>query len=508
VSSLLENRRLRRGTPLRRSPLLNQILVGMLAALLGVAGGAAVAFGPFWAGFVVLGALAVVYAMLLYTSVGLAAVVLIATVLPFGTLPFKAVITPNFLELALVGLLVIWLLRRLTHPEDPFYLTPLGLPIIGFLGITLLSFILGSNASPDSLTLHNYFKFILAVLFFFSIVNCARTPDQIRLVARLLIVGGAISALLGLALFALPDASALRLLVSLGPIGYPTTGRVLRYVADDPNGVERAIGFAVDPNSYGGMLALVGALTVTQAVAERPVLPRRWLYAMAGALALATFLTQSRGALGGLVVGTLYAATMRYRRLWWPVLGALVAGLVLYFVFGLGASFVTRVTEGIQFADQANQMRLNEFQNAHQIIQRYPVFGIGFGTQGPDLDLGVGVSSIYLALAERVGLVGLFWFLAMIAAFFARGLPAMRAAFAAGDERRGALLLSLQSAIVAALAVGLLDHYFFNIEFSHMVALFWGTIGLALAVEMVDESPTFQRSNVQTFERWSPEGDG
>ena len=29
----------------------------------------------------------------------------------------------------------------------------------------------------------------------------------------------------------------------------------------------------------------------------------------------------------------------------------------------------------------------------------------------------------------------------------------------------------------------MLDHYFFNIEFSHMVALFWGTIGLALALE-------------------------
>jgi len=31
--------------------------------------------------------------------------------------------------------------------------------------------------------------------------------------------------------------------------------------------------------------------------------------------------------------------------------------------------------------------------------------------------------------------------------------------------------------------VGLLDHYFFNIEFSHMSALLWGTIGLAVAIE-------------------------
>jgi O-antigen ligase len=485
VSALLDHRRPRRIRVFERNTLAQHALEALLAVVLGLAGGAAVAFGPFWAGFVALAGLATAYGMLRFTSFGLALAVFVATILPFGTLPFKAVITPNFLELALLGLLVVWLLRLLIHPDEPLELTRLGLPLIGFIGITLFSLILGSNASPDSLTLHNYFKFVLAVLFFFSIANCVRTPEQARLVLRLILIGGAVSALIGLVLFALPDALALQLLVALGRIGYPTTGRVLRYVADDPNGVERAIGLAVDPNSYGGMLALVGAFAVTQAVAERPVLPRRWLYAMAGAMALATFLTQSRGALGGLVVGALYVAVMRYRKLLWPMVGAVLAVIMLYLLFGVGANFVTRVTEGVQFRDQANQMRLDEYQNAIQIIQRYPVFGIGFGKSGPDIDLGVGVSSIYLALAERVGLVGLFWFLGLLAAFYTRSVPAMRQAFTHGAPERGAALLGLQAAITAALAVGLLDHYFFNIEFSHMVALFWGTIGLALVLETV-----------------------
>ena len=167
------------------------------------------------------------------------------------------------------------------------------------------------------------------------------------------------------------------------------------------------------------------------------------------------------------------------------MVGAVLAVIMLYLLFGVGANFVTRVTEGVQFRDQANQMRLDEYQNAIQIIQRYPVFGIGFGKSGPDIDLGVGVSSIYLALAERVGLVGLFWFLGLLAAFYTRSVPAMRQAFTHGAPERGAALLGLQAAITAALAVGLLDHYFFNIEFSHMVALFWGTIGLALVLETV-----------------------
>jgi hypothetical protein len=495
LSSLLDNRRARLATAIGRSPVLGNLLIGAAAVLLGLAGGAAAAFGPVWAGFIVLAALALGYAMLVDTRVGLAITILVATTLPFGTLPFKAVVTPNFLELALLALLLIWLLRLLVRPEEQLLLTPLGLPLIGFLGVTLFSFLLGSNGSPDSLTLHNYFKFVLAVLFFFSIVNCVRTPEQARWVMRLLIVGGALSALIGLALYALPDRSALQILTALGRIGYPTSGRVLRYVEDDPNGVERAIGFAVDPNSFGGMLALIGALALTQAVAERPILPRRPLYAMAGALALATFLTQSRGAMGGLVAGALYVALMRYRRLLWPVVGAMVLAAGLYLVFGVGERFVTRVSEGVQFADQANQMRLAEYQNAIRIIQSYPLFGIGFG-RAPELDLVAGVSSIYLALAERIGLIGLFAFLGIVVAFFRGSLRAMRAAFQdQRDERRGAQLLGLQAAIVAALAVGLLDHYFFNIEFSHMVALFWGCIGLALAIENQESRTENQAAN-------------
>ncbi|HEX9371578.1 MAG TPA: hypothetical protein VF897_11260, partial [Roseiflexaceae bacterium] len=126
-------------------------------------------------------------------------------------------------------------------------------------------------------------------------------------------------------------------------------------------------------------------------------------------------------------------------------------------------------------------MRLNEYRNAVEIIGRYPIFGIGFA-QAPDIDLGAGVSSIYLALAERIGLVGLFGFLGIVVAFFIRGWRGLRVALARADLELAGWSIGLQAGIVAALAVGMLDHYFFNIEFSHMVALFWGGIGLAVSL--------------------------
>src|SRR4029453_6680651 len=118
---------------IRRSPALSNLLVGGAAVALGLAGGAAVAFGPIWAGFVALAALALGYAILVDTRGGPAITIFVATALPFGTLPFKAVITPNFLELALLALLLVWLLRLLVRPDEPLVLPPLGLPLFGFL---------------------------------------------------------------------------------------------------------------------------------------------------------------------------------------------------------------------------------------------------------------------------------------------------------------------------------------------------------------------------------------
>lgn len=453
---------------------------GMVAALAltlgGIIGGAA-AFGPL---YVLAGMLALLagYAMLVSTSAGLLSVFAISAVLPFATLPFKAIITPNFLTLALVALLGVWVLRMLARPiEYDLRLSPLGLPILAFIGLTFFSLYLGARGLPDPTMLHNYARYVLGVLLYFSVINCARTRAEARLVLRGLILSGGLAALIGLILWTLNADLTLRILLSLGPLGYPTSGRVLRFVEDDPAGLERAIGFAVDPNSFGGMLALVLALAAAQLVARQPVM-RRWLLgAIVGVMLMTLLLTFSRAALLGLIVAAAYLATLRYRRLWWVMIAAALLGAALLFGLGYAGAFIERLVSGLQFRDQAQQMRLAEFRNAIAIIQRYPFFGIGFG-QAPDLDLTAGVSSIYLAIAQRMGLVGLAAFLGIVAAWFARTIASLPAL----DDERVNWILGCQAGVVAALAVGLADHYFFNIEFSHMSALLWGTLGLGMAI--------------------------
>jgi len=452
-------------------------LLVLLALIVGATAGASVSLGPVWLGFAALLALLGGVAVLRSTDLGLLAVVAAALLLPFGALPFKVAITPTFLELALLAFGATLVLRLLADPDADIRLSSLGGLVFAWLGLTVFALVLGAGGRPDNLTLHNYFKFVLGVLLFFGVLNAVRTLEQARMALRWLIAGGALAAMVGIGLYALNDELALRLLTALGRLGYPTSGRVLRYVEDDPGGLERAIGTAVDPNSFGGALALVCAIAAAQLWARRPVLPRPIMAACAAAMALCVFLTYSRAALGGLLVATLFLAIVRERRLWYVLGAAAVAGIVAVFGLGLGGSFVDRVVEGVQFRDQANQMRLAEFRNAVEIIRRYPVFGVGFGA-APELGLVTGVSSIYLAMGQRIGLLGLGLFLAIMAAFMIstlRALPRL-------DEDRAAMLIGIQAGVLAALAVGLLDHYFFNIEFSHMAALLWACLGLGMTI--------------------------
>jgi ABC-type antimicrobial peptide transport system permease subunit len=44
-----------------------------------------------------------------------------------------------------------------------------------------------------------------------------------------------------------------------------------------------------------------------------------------------------------------------------------------------------------------------------------------------------------------------------------------------------AILLGLTASLVGILVGGLLDHYFFNLDFPHSVSIFWVYLGLAMA---------------------------
>jgi O-antigen ligase len=456
-----------------RTPLVGGPLPLVVAALaLGVAGGVAVAgLGPILPLLLVIGATGTAL-VLLDARWGLLACWGVIALLPFGTLPFKVAITPTLLESALALTWLVFGVRLLLFRDETLRPTPLdGLTVV-FLLITVFAFVLGFGRGYTSSTLHDYGKMVLSISLFFLVTNLVRTRQDLGLsLAAVTILGGG-TAVLGLGLWALGRAAE-PLLARLAIVGYPT-GRIIRYIEDDPAKAIRATGTGVDPNSFAGllMIALIGV--VAQAAAQRPLVPRLLTFPAAPALALCLLLTQSRAAWLGAAAGIGCVALLRYR---W-MLPPLAAGAAAVLALGIGGGFVERLILGFRLQDPATKLRLSEYRNAIAIIREHPWFGIGFGS-APSIDLQAGVSSVYLVIAERMGLFGLALFLVILVVLAVQLWPVVTR-LALRDTPEAEATLALAAALLGAAVTGVLDHYFFNIVFSHMVALFWGLAALAL----------------------------
>ncbi|HEX2914499.1 MAG TPA: O-antigen ligase family protein [Chloroflexia bacterium] len=453
-----------------------QPLLALIALFVGVIGGLAVVMLPSpLLGFIVVAGLIVAGVMLTSPLFSLVSAIAIICLLPFGVIPVRVGLTFTFLEATLLALSVVWLLRFSVHRDrqDAKYITsPLDGAILLLIGLSLFALILSWKTSGTSDIIHNYFKFILSILVFFPVINLVRTQRIMDMLVKAIMVLGSLAAFIGVGLYALSRPLQERLLVSLGRVGYPTDGRVLRFHEDDPSQAQRATGTSVDPNSYGGMLVLIIALLLTQLFAPKPLLKRWLIVLMLGVSGAALALTYGRGAQVG-AVALAVLISFKYRRILLYALPAIVIGIAV-----LPSTFLwERLMQGFAFQDEASKLRLEEYQNALNIIWRYPWFGIGFGP-APDPDLQAGVSSIYFTIAERTGLVGLAAFLFLVILYFiyiGSHFGKLR------TERQKANLLGLMAGVIGALAVGVVDHYFFNPEFSHMAALLWIFIGLSVA---------------------------
>lgn len=471
-----------------RSPWARQLALVALALALGVGVGGAVVLAEN-AVYVVAGlvGLALGLAMLLSTQVGFLSFVGVATLLPFAVVPVPlGTVKLTLVDVTLTSLLLVFLARLLLRREERFQVSGLEGFVGLYVGLAVFSFLIGTGTSAETVRL--FLKMINSVLLFFTVVNCVRTRRQLEQIVAGLIVGAAGSAAIGIVLYVIPQPTAARLLSSLAPLGYPSGGNVLRYLPSTE--VLRAISTSIDPNIFGAMLMLAVVLAASQVLAPRPALDRRLLVGLAAVILVALLLSYSRGSWVGALAGVLFIAALRYRRAW--VILAPAAALVALGVLpslgdlpGLGG-FFSHLQSGFEARDQAAAMRLGEYKDAFRLIGQYPWFGVGFGV-APDVDLYIGVSSIYLLLAEQMGLVGLAAYLLAVGVLLWRALRVL--ILEKPEPGVGSLLLGTSAAFVAALTAGALDHHFVNLRFPHMVALFWLMAGLTVVGSRLGRGP-------------------
>lgn len=457
----------------------------IVAAL--IVAGYVAALGPLYS---LASVLALVGGALMLTSIqwGLVALVSIACLLPFATFPFKLGFTPSFLDVALVMLFFVWLARLATGHERRFEVSPIGLAVSLFLGLALVAFARGLvHARLTATTLRDFIEMILGIAVFFVVVNHVRRPSQLEWLLRVLLLAGFGAAAIGVVFYVIPEAWTVRVLDALGRLGYPGGYGALRYIEDDPMNPMRAIGTSVDPNVLGGLMVLVTMATAPQAVARSPLWPRWLVLPMLATEGLCLYLTYSRGSLVGLAAALLLLGIVRYRRL---LLLALLGALLLL-LLPQAQGYVHHFIEGVRGQDLATQMRFGEYKDALRLISEYPWFGVGFAG-APSIDLYIGVSNLYLMIAEQVGLIGLAAFLLTMMLFFGHLVQAWRRGL---PERWESVVLGLGGAIAGGLVAGMFDHYLFNLAYPHMTSLFWLYIGLVMAsLRLVRDSDVSSRA--------------
>lgn len=451
------------------------LALGALLAVIGMLVGLSLAvIGPIYTA-----ALLIALAGAIWVMSGLRnamwAIVAIIALLPYAALPFKIVITPTFLDLAMGAFFFLYIGEWMTGHRRRLRTTPVHGLIVAFMLLSVFSFVAGLRyAGITSTVLRRFAELLLSITFALTLSDVLRDPKSLRQFILVIVVVGVAAALIAISLWVLPDAFAESILRRLSVVGYPDSG-IIRYIEENPDLPERAIATSADPNALGGFLVMIAALVAPQVLTNQPLAGKRWHAWLAlGVLTLALILTFSRGSLLAFGAALLFIAALRYRKL----LLFLAGGAVLFLVLPWTQFYVVRLLEGFQGADLATQMRFGEYRDALTLISRYPLLGVGFsGT--PDIDIYLGVANVYLTIASNMGLLGLAVFLVLMVSVFVYGWNIREGVRLVPGLRP--IHLGLLAGIVGALANGMFDHYFFNLAFHPAVTIMWIFIGLSLA---------------------------
>lgn len=359
----------------------------------------------------------------------------------------------------LLGVAVLWTVRRVLTGKPVLVATGMELPLFGFIFFVLMgvAFSVTRRGSLGALPLY-----ALSFLAFYLMAVLPRPKEAGWLLGGLLLAG-ALTGLLGL----LQYRSGVQ--TSLSWID-------IRQAADIKT---RVFATFDNPNIFAEYLTFVVPAALVFFFEERRWGARLvWLLVLACA-GVGLILTFSRG--GWLAVGlalVVLGLLWDRRLLLWAAAGLAVVPLVA------PSQVLTRAASIGSLEDSSNTFRLSIWLAVLRMIAAYWATGIGMGSAAfnqvyPQFMLpgtpALHSHNLYLQVALELGVPGLlafFWLLAAVAARALRALPQL------GRRERGVL-----AALLASLAGFLLHGAVDNVWYSpKLMLLFWAALGLTLAV--------------------------
>lgn len=451
------------------------ILVGLTIGIVGgILGLLLVTVGPIITIVLIVALLGALYVLTDVTP-ALYGTMAILVLLPYGTFPYKIVITPTLLDLALGAFVLVYIVQWVTGRRRNLTLVQPHIFIGLYLMWLIFAFMLGLRyGSPTTTVLRQFAETVLSISLAFVLVDLLSDTKTLRRLVLLVMALVGVQAVMTVGLYLLNDELASQLLNYLVRIGYPG-GFVIRYIEATPDLGERAIGTWIDPNSLGGLLATGAAMITPQIFSKQPVLKSRLLtFCVLAVVVLALLLTSSRASFLAYGVGLGIIVFLRYRR-YIPYL--MLAGVGFLFL-PQTQTYVDRIFQAFRGEDLATQMRVGEWTDSLTLISRYPFVGIGF-TGTPTNDVYTDVANLYLIMANQIGLTGVLIFLLAMGSVFYYAWQARKNSDYKPDL--DAIQLGFNVALMTALVNGVADLYFFRLDFQSAITWFWLIIALALA---------------------------
>lgn len=363
--------------------------------------------------------------------------------------------------------------------------TPLNLPILLLLLLLPVSY----RVSIDTaLSLTKIFGLVLSAGFFFLVVNALRI--KLLLLAA---IAGFPALALGICLLGLIGSDWSLLSSSfLSPI----YNRLPHLIESVP----RSTFNGINVNTIGGaltfffpmfILLLWNRSAILSAINEASSKFRvpRWLYTLfmlggLGLVSLTLLLTQSRGAVLGILVGTLAVAIWKDRRFLWALPASAVVVLLVFLLVAHGSpSQLLAMLDTNQYNTLSG--RLEAWRNTIYLIQDFPLTGAGIGTYSklfsdvytfiPFSLQGAGsyhAHNLLLAVTIDLGIPGLLLYVAIHSAAAAMALRATRTA----PTLSRTLLMALTCGLLAHQIFGITDAFLLGTKLGLILWLFLGVL--------------------------------
>lgn len=378
----------------------------------------------------------------------------------FGPVAFLAGVWD---ELFLIFILGAAIIKCLYHGEFRYRITNLDIPIALFVAISL--FLLLYNSPEMRIGIEGFRVIVQYIFWYFATVNLLRTKKHVKLLLMTFVGIISLMAFHGIYQYIIG-------------VEIPST-----WIDQAEVGVRtRVFSILTSPNILGSLMVLCAPISLGFAYGEKAWFKKLIYLLCSFAMLLCLVFTFSRGAWISFAGAIVVFGLLRDRR----IIALFAIGGIMVFIFVPSvANRLLYMLSPTYIASSIRGGRIGRWDKAIQIIQNYPLIGMGFGRFGGAVAARYQipgtfyVDNFYLKTAVETGIIGL---VSLVSLFIAALRQGMRSIWMVQDRLLQDIGIGVFCGLIGMLAHNVVENVF---EVPMMSTLFWILVAALVSLRYV-----------------------